>query len=200
MIPTTYISPDLLPKYPFDTLSAQDFLDRAPWEQRTSARLEAFWSTLDQPYTYGQGRGQRTYHPSPFPQWMLPIKHAADRLGGRDMQLCFLNRYDDQHQHLGWHADDSPEQDDAAPIIVMSFGAAREIWVRENGKGGAENIHRQLLEDRSVFIMLPGMQQTHQHRIPKCDKPCGVRVSLTWRALKPADALDRLAADLAVSP
>ena len=167
--------------YPY---TLQLFLEKAPWEQRTSARHEAFWSSLDTPYTYGQGRGVRTYHPSPFPAFMKDIRHVVDCLAGRPMQLCFLNRYDDQHQHLGWHADDSPEQDDTAPIIVQSFGAAREIWFRKNGTSGEDAIEKQLLEDGSTLEMAPGMQQTHQHRIPKHPQPCGMRISLTWRALK----------------
>ena len=164
--------------------TVQTFLEHAPWEQRTSARYEAFWSTLDTPYTYGQGRGQRTYNPAPFPAWMRDAKHVVDCLANRDMQLCFLNRYDDQHHHLGWHADDSPEQDDTAPIIVQSFGAAREIWFRKNGEGGEAAIQKQLLEDGSTLVMEPGMQQTHQHRIPTHPQPCKMRISLTWRALK----------------
>jgi alkylated DNA repair dioxygenase AlkB len=155
----------------------------APWEQRTSARLEAFWATVDRPYTYGQGRGARTYRPALLPEWMRRQKAWVDRLAGCDMQLCFLNRYDDQHQHLGWHADDSPEQDDSRPIVVQSFGAARELWFRPKGSG-PDATEKLLLADGSTLMMLPGMQQTHVHRIPKHDRPCGVRVSLTWRALK----------------
>ena len=34
--------------------------------------------------------------------------------------VCFLNRYDDQRNHLGWHADDSPEMDHDHPIAVVS--------------------------------------------------------------------------------
>jgi alkylated DNA repair dioxygenase AlkB len=158
-------------------------LQNAEWEERTSARHEAFWSDTTQPYTYGKGRGTRTYYPKPFPEAMQGPKRFVEAMAGRQMHLCFLNRYDDQHQHLGWHSDDSPEQDDDAPIIVQSYGAAREIWVRPNG-GGPETHQRILLASGSTFVMMPGMQQTHQHRIPKHPQPCGMRISLTWRALK----------------
>lgn len=157
-------------------------LKNVKWEERTGARREAFWSLLGEPYTYGQGRGVRTYYPQPFPYIMLPVKRRIDSIAGRNMQLCFLNRYDNERQHLGWHADDAPEQDDAAPIIVQSFGAEREIWVRENDRN--DTLEKIKLEHGSIFIMHPGMQRTHQHRIPKHPQPCGVRVSLTWRALK----------------
>jgi len=37
----------------------------------------------------------------------------------------------------------------------------------------------------SVFIMHPGMQQTHQHRIPKAGKVVSPRISLTFRGYLP---------------
>ena len=40
-----------------------------------------------------------------------------------DPELLFCNRYQDQHQHLGWHADDSPSVDPNRPIVVVTFGA-----------------------------------------------------------------------------
>lgn len=43
---------------------------------------------------------------------------------------CFLNKYDDAHQHLGWTADDFVGMDPSAPIAMMSFGAEREIWIK----------------------------------------------------------------------
>lgn len=160
------------------------FVKLAPWEQKTSARLEAFWSKLDRPYTYGQGRGERTYHPSPFPEWMSILNDYVEHHTDCTYDLCFLNRYDSEKQHLGWHADDSPEQDMDCPIAVVSFGAEREIWFRENGARGEGSATKLLLSNGSILIMHPGMQQTHQHRIPKHPQPCGTRVSLTYRALK----------------
>ena len=36
----------------------------------------------------------------------------------------------------------------------------------------------------SLFLMPVGYQDTHLHRIPKHDRPCGVRISLTFRSFK----------------
>lgn len=167
-------------------------MKNAPWVERTSARFEAFWSPKANPYTYGQGRGIRTYHPEKMPLYVeamgvVVAARVADLLGWEIapiFDLCFLNRYEDQSQHLGWHADDSPEQDDSMPIVVQSFGAKRDICYRENGTTGSESIHTQTLAPGSLFIMKPGMQQTHQHKIPKHSAPCGRRISLTWRVYK----------------
>lgn len=179
-----YIQPGCITYFPYEEWQVEDYMAMAEWEERTSARFEAFWSDTDKPYSYGRGVGSREYIPKPFPNQMVAIKMGIEYLAGGPMQLCFLNRYDTQHQHLGWHADFSLMQDPEAPIIVQSFGAEREIWVRPNG-GDASTVEKYLLESGSIFIMPAGMQETHQHRIPKHPQPCGRRISLTWRALKP---------------
>ena len=38
------------------------------------------------------------------------------------------------------------------------------------------------LQDGSLFLMPVGYQDTHLHRIPKHDRPCGWRISLTFRS------------------
>ena len=39
-------------------------------------------------------------------------------------EVCFLNRYHDQSDHLGWHADDSPEMDDSRPIGIVRISSS----------------------------------------------------------------------------
>lgn len=153
------------------------------WVRRDrTPRQEAYYATSDTPYTYGSGLGIRTYLPDPsWPEHLPYLWAEAEHISGCKFELCFLNRYDSAHEHLGWHADDSPEIDPARPIAVVSLGAERELWFRKNGS--AER-HGLLLGHGSILIMEPGMQQTHQHRIPKHPQPCGVRISLTFRGLK----------------
>lgn len=164
-----------------------------PWIRRTEARQECFMSYAPRTYTYGSGRGVRTYESVPM---TLPIMKMARFTLPRmldcanELNVCFLNRYADQHQHLGWHADDDPGTDHDCPIVVVSYYErplvdAREIWIRPNGHTGPIPPEwRQSLAHRSVFVMPPGMQQTHQHRIPKHDRECGARVSLTFRRMR----------------
>ena len=140
-------------------------------------------------YTYGQGRGVRTYTSIPYNAEVLDVLNAVNRLmddhGWGHMNGCFLNAYRNERQHLGWHADDFVKMDHTCPVVVVSFGQKREIWWREVGASGQvlpEN--RRLLEHGSVFIMPPGMQHTHQHRIPKGGHKMGERVSMTFRAFK----------------
>jgi alkylated DNA repair dioxygenase AlkB len=68
--------------------------------------------------------------------------------------------------------------DDKRPIATISLGVEREIWFRPNN---STDITKVLLGNGSLCLMLPGMQETHQHRIPKAPFHCGERISLTFR-------------------
>lgn len=157
------------------------------WVRVTETRQEAFMSDPIRSYTYGSGRGVRTYTSTLYES---VVKDIEDRVNAfitaefdwAEMNGCFLNRYDDAWQHLGWHADNFVGMDHSTCIAVVSFGQAREIWWRPNGfKGPIPQEQRRLLEPGSLFLMRPGMQHTHEHRIPKGDREMGPRVSLTYR-------------------
>lgn len=172
----------------FPDITLDEILNNTPWIQVTDARLECFMSSTTATYTYGEGRGVRTYRPVPYSAFALNIQHQLNSMLQQTFKynVCFLNRYDNAAMQLGWHSDDSPGMDHEHPITVVSFGQPREIWWREKGqKGVIPADQRQLLEHGSIFVMPAGMQRTHQHRIPRGDKPMGIRVSLTYRHYVP---------------
>ncbi len=170
------------------------------WVNRDQApRDECFMSTRPWPYTYGQGRGVRTYEPIGYTALIEAIREFRQGNASAvetDYEACFANRYHGQHQHLGWHADDSPDIDHSQGIAVISFGAERELWFRANplardyghDEANRPPVARLALPHNSVLVMPPGYQQTHQHRIPKHSGACGPRVSLTFRKLLPRTA------------
>lgn len=191
----------------FSDITLDEVLGSTPWIQVTDARLECFMSETTATYTYGEGRGVRTYVPVPYSLLVERIQRVLNdafqdplvqhRTGearaATDVyayNVCFLNRYDTASMQLGWHSDDSPGMDHDHPIAVVSFGQPREIWWREKGQTGVIPAdQRQLLEHGSIFVMPAGIQRTHQHRIPKGDKPMSTRVSLTYRHYVPAPDL-----------
>lgn len=172
--------------------SLDDVIDKVSWERRDSApRLEAFYSRTGAAYTYGRGAGQRTYFPMPFeeaPAVVREIWAATEAWAGVRFEALFMNWYRDGSDHLGWHADDSDVLDDGRPIAVVTLGAEREIWFRKRpdrpGGNSAASIEKMRLPHGSTLLMGAGMQQTHQHRIPKAGFICGPRVSFTFRGLK----------------
>lgn len=159
----------------FNTLWAE--LD---WERRGSTpRREFYCNDVPVPYTYGSGAGVREYAPKAWHPALSAVKAAVEGRVGAPMEVCFLNGYEDARDHLGWYADDSPEMDDERPIAIVTVGAEREIWFRPNSD--ALSVEMLLLESGSLCVMLPGMQDTHMHRIPKAGFICGPRISMTFR-------------------
>lgn len=169
--------------------------DELAWERRTDVpRSEYYCNDSPKPYMYGRDRGRRLYEPRPYHPVILAIRKDLEAETGASLDVCFLNMYLNQSDQLGWHADDSPEMDDARPVVSVSLGVEREIWFR--AKAAADKalippehgmppftpeVEKLLLQHGSAAIMAPGMQDTHQHRIPKASFQCGVRISLTFR-------------------
>lgn len=155
-----------------------------PWETRTEARKECFFNDRGTSYTYGSGMGERTYTPAldhDMPDLVRFSKWLVEDHFGHPFEACFINGYLNERQALGWHADDSELIDHTKPIVVISFGVERQIWVRPFPVDG--EVKKFDLPTGSMFVMPAGMQQTHQHRIPKHHAACGERISLTFRAL-----------------
>lgn len=152
------------------------------WLTVTDARKEYFMSDVPRSYIYGKGIGQREYHSSEYTSVVAAIQAMLNKQLSAAFNVCFLNRYDTQKNQLGWHADDSPTMDRQHPIAVVSYGSEREIWWKEKDVIGVVPAgNRQKLGHGSLFVMPSGFQDTHLHRIPKCDRECGVRISLTFR-------------------
>lgn len=151
-------------------------------------RSEYYCSDLGKPYTYGTPPFARTYRPQNWHPAIEILRDAAEQAAGCKFDVVFLNRYLDQTDQLGWHADDSPEMDDARPIAIISLGVQREIMFREKPEPSALSragvppvAGKLLLEHGSLCLMHAGMQDTHQHRIPRAGFQCGERISLTFR-------------------
>jgi alkylated DNA repair dioxygenase AlkB len=180
MTPITYI-PNFweLPNLTFDSL-----LNEVAWERREGTPRSEYYSSMNgKPYTYGRGAGVRTYQSKPWHPMVLDIKHKIEKFANTTFDVCFLNAYKDGFDHLGWHSDNSPEMDDDRPIAIVSLGAEREIWFQPiEFEKRLITPHKLKLEHGSLCLMHPGMQDTHQHRIPKADyQPCGPRISMTFR-------------------
>lgn len=150
------------------------------WDRRGSTpRREYYCNDVNVPYTYGSGAGIRTYEPRPLHPVISQIKADCEFTMETKFEVVFLNGYENSRDHLGWHADDSPEMDDSRPICIVSLGAEREIWFRP--QNDANDVTKLVLQHGSLCIMEAGMQDTYYHRIPKAGFECGPRISITLR-------------------
>jgi alkylated DNA repair dioxygenase AlkB len=172
---------EYIPTFVPDADKAFEMLrDELAWVQRDETpRKELYSNDFPIPYVYGRGAGQRLYEPQPWHPLMLSIREMLTARTGVKFEVCFLNYYADQKNHLGWHSDSSPEMDDTRPIAIVSLGVEREIWFRKIGDKDSQEALK--LGHGSLCLMAPGMQDTHEHRIPKAGFDCGGRISLTYR-------------------
>jgi alkylated DNA repair dioxygenase AlkB len=165
------------------------------WEQRPDAPRREYWTNLlNRPYTYGAGRGIRTYEPKMDHTLIIAGREKiADHVGVM-LEGCFLNGYENSRNWLGWHEDDDPGIDHSKPIAVITIGQGRPIEFREvlerpgkGNKGVFGETVSVMLESGSLLLMHAGMQSTHQHRIPKVGHEVKPRISLTYRGLVAAE-------------
>jgi alkylated DNA repair dioxygenase AlkB len=185
--PVVYI-PDIIPDASawFQALSTE-----LAWERRPDAPRSEYWeTTFGKPYTYGRGRGERTYHPKPSHPIIQTGRDMLTVSTGHLLQGCFLNMYGSARDWLGWHEDDDPGIDHTKPIAVITLGQGRIIQFRERLEPATETTkavysepESLMLEHGSILLMSPGMQHTHQHRIPKASHEVKPRISMTYRGL-----------------
>lgn len=117
------------------------------------------------------------------------LECVNERLGTL-FNSVLVNRYATKNVALGWHKDDEPAVDQSEPIVTLSFGATRRFCISDSP---SQVLRKQLmivdLDENSAFLMKPGLQKTHYHRVDtgrgSIEKECGVRFSLTFRRLIP---------------
>jgi len=173
------MKPSYTSKYTSDIF--ERLLTEVAWANKEAPRDECFMSPIPLQYTYGKGF-TRTYKSMEMHEAVTDIMKKINDEFRTSYNVCFLNYYKSDKEHLGWHADDSPEMDETHPIAVVSFGAERYIWVKNKDvKGEIPDEDKYLLENGSLFIMPAGFQKDHLHKIPKHDRVCGGRISLTFR-------------------
>ena len=161
------------------------FISEVDWIDETKMRRECFMADSEIEYTYLDYSGAPSYKSKPLHPKVSSILEEVNKKLGTTLDICFLNLYLEERNGLGWHSDDSHSIDHSNGIAVVSFGAEREIWWKRKGeKGLVPEENRKLLKNGSLFYMPPGFQDTHMHRIPKHDRACGPRVSLTFRKYK----------------
>lgn len=134
----------------------------------------------------------RTLEPGAWTPEIAAIRDKIRAQYGGDYNSVLLNRYANEQDSVSWHSDDEPEMDSKHPIASLSLGASRTFLVRPIGpitKQGAERKGMQtyILSSGSLLLMPPGFQQRYEHCVPKSKTPCGPRVNLTFRRMKPKE-------------
>jgi hypothetical protein len=102
--PITY-HPDFLTG-PLATRCFERLRDELEWARRDQTPRMEYYVGRD-PYQYGKGGFSRTYLPQASHDVIDLIPALIHYKLGVEFDVCFLNRYLDQSDHLGWRSDDS---------------------------------------------------------------------------------------------
>jgi alkylated DNA repair dioxygenase AlkB len=103
---------------------------------------------------------------------------------GRPFNSLLLNLYRHGRDAMGWHADDEPELDPAAPIASLSLGASRTLRFRPVQRDAAATVAVELGHG-DLLLMDPPTQRHWQHALPRRLKVAAPRLNLTFRVVRP---------------
>lgn len=173
--PAVRYMPGLLNAYTLEQL-----LPAIPFRQNTAnmygrevlvPRLECWFGS--RPYAFGG----RVEEPRPMPPLVEMIRGNVKLHTGIDFDSCFANLYRTGDDCISWHADDD---DWIGPVIAsVSFGAARRFVMRK--KNNHEVKAEWSLGHGDLLVMLAGVQEAWEHRVPREAKVNAPRLNLTFR-------------------
>jgi alkylated DNA repair dioxygenase AlkB len=82
---------------------------------------------------------------------------------------------------MGWHSDDEKELNNSTPIASVSLGARRKFAFRHKQDKTTSSL---FLENGSLLIMHPPIQEHWQHALLKTKIAIGPRINLTFRQIR----------------
>lgn len=175
-----------------DSLFAE-LLERTPWEQpdisiagRTMLipRRQAWYGAQGAHFRYSG----TDFAPIPFTDTLKTLKEKLENQCKASFNSVLINHYRDQHDSVGWHADDEKEFGDAPIIGSLSLGEARRFLFKPKshfyGPSAWAKGKRSLsfeLQHGDLVIMGPNVQANWLHCVPKEEKRRDQRINLTFR-------------------
>lgn len=140
----------------------------------------------------------------PWSPCAAALRDTLQELTGWRFNSLLLNRYRDGRDAMGWHADDEPELDPAAPIASLSLGAPRDFRLRPRpsprrppglpipaGYGEETNPADSFcapfnipLHNGDLLLMDPPTQLWWQHALPRRLRIQEERLNLTFRVVR----------------
>lgn len=118
--------------------------------------------------------------PLPWTARLAELRELAEHLADARFDSCLLNLYRDGRDAIGWHADDEPELGPHPVVAALSLGAERVLAFRPRDRADPARV-RVPLPSGSLLVMRGDTQSRWLHGIARTARPCGPRVSLTFR-------------------
>ncbi len=164
------------------------------WEQgeiggRKEPRLTAYYGDKGTDYSYS---GKEPIPPKPWIPEILAIKRQIEDITGVKFNSVLVNKYRNEKDSIGRHADNEPELGTNPIIASVSFGAEVPFNLHSIKKGGRD--YRINLKENDLLIMQGETQEQFLHSVPKATEGRKPRINLTFRrtSMKESKPEDRV--------
>jgi len=151
-----------------------DLMDTIEFEQRTGVKM--YDRLVDEPRLtswWNEAESDQVAHPI-----LADARWALAERYGRHFDSIGFNLYRDQNDSVAWHADRHRAVVSEPVVAILSIGESRPFQMRQND-GGASLTWG--LGHGDLFVMGGASQHEWQHCVPKRRRPCGPRLSITFR-------------------
>lgn len=118
--------------------------------------------------------------PSPFPNYLIPIKKQIENITKATFNSVLMNYYRNGNDSMGWHQDNEPELGKNPVIASLSLGQDRFFHLKHNE---TKELVKLNLTHGSLLIMKGEIQHYWKHQIPKTKKIIEPRINLTFRKI-----------------
>jgi alkylated DNA repair dioxygenase AlkB len=119
--------------------------------------------------------------PAPWNRPLLEIKAVAEACADHAFNSVLLNLYRDGRDSVSWHADNEPGLGRNPIIASISLGMTRRFQMKHRQR--AERLSLDL-PSGSCLVMAGATQHHWLHQVPKTSRPVGLRINLTFRAMR----------------
>lgn len=136
-------------------------------------------------YTWTNKAGRATKN-KPVPlKGHTAIETLLNRINddlGTQLNSCLVHYYKDGTDGIRLHADNEDVMDSNQPIVVVSFGANRNVEFLHKYQQSTEKPVKVVESgEGSMYCMKPGTQTFYRHRVPSNRRSNGMRISLSFR-------------------
>jgi len=140
-------------------------------------RLTALYGNEGKPYSYSN----IVMHPHQWNSLLTFIKEKIEETCNHSFTTVLINRYRNEKDSNGWHADNEKELGRNPIIASVSFGEERIFQLKHNTNKDAKL--SLTLKHGSLLLMKEGSQIHYKHQIPKASNQKKERINLTFRSI-----------------
>lgn len=119
--------------------------------------------------------------------WFPLLKELRDKVQpycSHNINYALVNIYRDGKDSIGWHSDNEKDIVEHSTIASISLGIERTFILRKRIPSLKCKEIQLKLGDRSLLLMSGKTQEEYLHSIPKEPGIEGIRINVTFRALK----------------